>query len=117
MERMLLKMAAQLNSLDEASLMNLWQELAEKVEDFEPTKRWEEQALALGMIQALHMKNQLFNYNLATLHRKDKDMAEDVNFLAGFDRKNTKQKDSESSESNDKEPLVQCKVLQFRPRD
>ncbi len=65
MQRVLEKMAKQLNSYDEASLMQLWQQYAAQVHDFEPTKRWEEAAVALCLIQAIHWKNQLFNYHLA----------------------------------------------------
>ncbi len=46
--------------------MQLWQEYAMRVNEFEPTKRWEEAALALCLIQAVRWKNQLFNYHLAT---------------------------------------------------
>ena len=67
MERMLEKMAKQLNAYDEASLMSLWQTFASRVHEFEPTKRWEEAALVLCFIQAVRWKNQLFNYHrLAT---------------------------------------------------
>lgn len=65
MQRVLEKMAKQLNDYDEASLMQLWQHYASRVHDFEPTKRWEEAAVALCLIQAVHWKNQLFNYHLA----------------------------------------------------
>lgn len=65
MQRVLEKMAKQLNEYDEASLMDLWRHYATQVQEFEPTKRWEEAALALSLIQAIHWKNQLFNYNLA----------------------------------------------------
>lgn len=65
MQRMLEKMAQKLNSYDEASLMQLWQHFANQVQGFEPTRRWEEAALALCLIQAVHWKNQLFNYQLA----------------------------------------------------
>lgn len=65
MQRVLEKMARQLNSYDEASLMQIWHHLASRVQEFEPTKRWEEAAIALCMVQAVHWKNQLFNYNLA----------------------------------------------------
>jgi hypothetical protein len=65
MQRVLEKMAKKLNEYDEASLMNLWQHYAAQVHDFEPSKRWEEAAIALCLIQAVHWKNQLFNYNLA----------------------------------------------------
>lgn len=65
MQRVLEKMAKQLNEYDEASLMQLWQQYASRVHDFEPTKRWEEAALILCLVQAVHWKNQLFNYHLA----------------------------------------------------
>ena len=66
MRRVLEKMAKQLNDYDEASLMQLWQHYAQRVHDFEPTRRWEEAAIALCLIQAVHWKNQLFNYHLAS---------------------------------------------------
>ena len=62
MEKMLQKLAQQLNSLDESSLTSLWDSLAAKVERFEPSKAWEEAVLALSMVQAMRWKNQLFNY-------------------------------------------------------
>ena len=66
MQRMLEKMAAKLNEYDEASLMSLWETYARRVHDFEPSKRWEEAALALCLIQAVRWKNQLFNYRRLT---------------------------------------------------
>lgn len=63
MEQLLLKMARQLDSLDEASLLALWEKYAVIVSHFEPTKRWEEAALVLSFIQAKRWKNQLFNYS------------------------------------------------------
>lgn len=65
MQRVLEKMAQKLNEYDEASLMQLWHHYASQVHEFEPSKRWEEAALALCLIQAVHWKNQLFNYHLA----------------------------------------------------
>jgi len=64
-ENALTKLARQLVAFDEASLMDLWEKYAEAVRQFEPTRRWEEAALIFGLIQAVRMKNQLFNYNLA----------------------------------------------------
>ena len=61
MEQLLVKMAAKLNSLDEASLSALWEKYAAQVNAFEPSKRWEESVLVLSFIQAVHWKNQLFN--------------------------------------------------------
>lgn len=62
MEKMLIKLAKQLDSLDEASLMALWSKYATITSRFEPSKRWEEACLIFSLIQAKHMKNQLFNY-------------------------------------------------------
>ena len=42
MEQLLIKLARQLESLDEASLMALWEKYANIVSQFEPTKRWED---------------------------------------------------------------------------
>ena len=42
MEQLLIKMARQLDALDEASLLALWDKYAVIVSHFEPTKRWEE---------------------------------------------------------------------------
>ena len=64
MEKALQKLASQIVAYDEASLMDLWDKYAEEVRQFEPTRRWEEAALVFGLIQAVRMKNQLFNYNL-----------------------------------------------------
>ena len=63
MEQLLLKMARQLDALDEASLLALWEKYAVIVSNYEPTKRWEEAALVLSFIQAKRWKNQLFNYS------------------------------------------------------
>lgn len=71
MERALLKIAKQINAYDEASLMDLWEKYAEIVRRFEPTKRWEESALLFGVIQAMRLKNQLFNYNWAQSRRPE----------------------------------------------
>ena len=62
MEKLLLRLAEQLDGLDEASLMSLWTKYAKTACNFEPTKRWEQATLVLCLIQAKHMKNQLFNH-------------------------------------------------------
>lgn len=63
MEKMLLKLARQLDSLDEASLMALWSKYATLTSRFEPTRRWEDACLVFSLIQAKRWKNQLFNYS------------------------------------------------------
>ncbi len=71
MEQLLLRLARQLDALDEASLMALWDSYAEKVRRFEPTKRWEEAALVFSFIQAKRWKNQLFNHHWSQQMRPD----------------------------------------------
>ncbi len=65
MERRLEKMARELQSFDEASLMQLWEKYHDQVKHFEPTKKWETGVLVLGIIQTVHWKNQLFNLKWA----------------------------------------------------
>ena len=62
MEQLLIKMARQLDALDEASLLALWDKYAVIASHFEPTKRWEEAVLVFSFIQAKRWKNQLFNH-------------------------------------------------------
>lgn len=61
MEKMLLKMARQLNAMDEASLMALWNKYMQRVQDFDASREWEEATIVLSLIQAVRAKNQLFN--------------------------------------------------------
>jgi hypothetical protein len=63
MEQLLARLARQLEALDEASLMALWNKYATMTSRFEPSKRWEEAALIFSLIQAKRWKNQLFNYH------------------------------------------------------
>lgn len=69
MEKLLKRLAKQLQTVDEASLMSLWDKYQERVRIFEPTKNWEEAVLVLSMIQAVRWKNQLFNSKWAEQHR------------------------------------------------
>ena len=62
MEKLLTRLARQLDALDEASLMSLWSKYATIASRFEPTQRWEEAVLVFSMIQAKRYTNQLFNY-------------------------------------------------------
>lgn len=65
MENSLKKIAEQLDAYDEASLTSLWEKYHNIVKNFEPTKKWEEAALILSLIQAVRWKNQLFNVKWA----------------------------------------------------
>ena len=65
MEKMLQKMAKQLVAYDEASIMALWEKYQAIVNQFQPTRQWEEAVLIFNMIQSVRWKNQLFNAHWA----------------------------------------------------
>ena len=125
MEKVLLKLARQLNQYDEASLTALWENYAARVEDFEPSERWEEAALILCMIQGVHWKNQLFNTRLAASARRSSG-EEDKNLRVGLASIAPKLPDSENSTAqpgsarekpSGASAKKSCKILVFRPRD
>lgn len=99
MEQLLQKMARQLDSIDEASLMALWEKYAGIVARFEPTKRWEESALIFAFIQAKRWKNQSFNYNWSLQKRPGEGVPAP----------------SFSLEKEKPENAKRASVLQFRP--
>lgn len=114
MEKMLQKLAQQLNSLDESSLTSLWDSLAAKVERFEPSKAWEEAVLALSMVQAMRWKNQLFNYYWSQSVKAGADASP-----AGSDRGAFASRDGASGLNAGPDvghaPKQRCKILSFRP--
>lgn len=108
MEALLIKMARQLDALDEASLVNLWNQYAAQVANFEPTKRWEEATLVLSLIQAKRWKNQLFNHHWSkqTQHAN----LDTSIFTPDFES---------ASETNTQEDTIKANkatVLAFKPR-
>ena len=72
MEKILEKLANKLLSLDEASLISLWDKYYAIVQKFEPTRKWEQAVIILSMIQAVRWKNQLFNVKWLHLTRLEK---------------------------------------------
>ncbi len=109
MEQLLHKMARQLDALDEASLLALWEKYATIVSQFEPTKRWEEAALVFSFIQAKRWKNQLFNHNWAARVKPD-DMPS-LSFQSGSEQL---ERTEQAGQAEAKAP--RAKVLVFRPR-
>lgn len=105
MEHVLIKMARQLDALDEASLLVLWEQYAHKVANFEPSKRWEEAVLVFSLIQAKHWKNQLFNHNFAAHLRPVEHMPGQERPFPPF-----------SLEPKPSTPEHRATVLQFEPR-
>jgi hypothetical protein len=122
MERMLLKMANQLNAYDEASLMGCWEKYAMLVGRFEPTKRWEEAVLVFSLIQAVRFKNQLFNQHFASgreLARRDAPLpgfAEASAWLAERGQKKSGEPETAPSKRAlaEGKAVKRCKVLRFK---
>lgn len=119
MERMLQKMASQLNAYDEASLLALWDKYATIVERFEPTKRWEEAAIVFSLIQAVRLKNQLFNQHLAAgleAPREPAPLPGTEKASAWFEKQRSGKDAPEGSEPavSGSKAKKRCKVLRFR---
>ncbi|WP_297044934.1 hypothetical protein [uncultured Desulfovibrio sp.] len=112
MEKLLLRLARQLDALDEASLMALWSKYATLTSRFEPTRRWEEGALVFSLIQAKHWKNQLFNYCWREQRRPP-----DAPAGAPVDAspRDAAPAPDFALERAPEPPAVPCRVLSFRP--
>jgi hypothetical protein len=72
MEKALEKLAEQILSFDEASLANLKEKYRLKIGHFDGTKDWEKAVIIYCMINAVSMKNTLFNENVLK-RAKDKE--------------------------------------------
>ena len=103
MEQVLLKMARQLDALDEASLVALWDKYSGMVARFEPSKRWEESVLVLSLIQAKRWKNQLFNQQWSARSRPDEHTPRVVFSL-------------ENGEHGEEAGKPRAKILEFKSR-
>jgi len=64
MEKVLEKLAEQLLAFDEASLANLREKYRLRIEQFDGTKEWEKAVVIYCMINAISLKNTLFNENM-----------------------------------------------------
>ncbi|NWF93345.1 MAG: hypothetical protein HXY46_10540 [Syntrophaceae bacterium] len=64
MEKALERLAEQILSFDEASLANLREKYRLRIEDFDGTKDWERAVIIYCLINAVSMKNTLFNENV-----------------------------------------------------
>ena len=64
MEKALERLAEQILSFDEASLSNLREKYRLKIEHFDGTKDWEKSVIIYCIINAVSVKNSLFNENV-----------------------------------------------------
>lgn len=116
MEKLLARLAQQLDAIDEASLMSLWSKYATAASRFEPTKRWEEAALIFSLIQAKRWKNQLFNYYWSRQSRPDaQDPAGAPEGLALDFELELADVPAANQTDRHEENARRCRVLAFRP--
>jgi hypothetical protein len=64
MEKALEKLAEQILAFDEASLASLREKYRLRIENFDGTKNWEKAVIIFCIINAMSMKNALFNENV-----------------------------------------------------
>lgn len=114
MEKALEKIAKQIMSFDEASLSALFDKYAEAVQRFEPTKKWEEAVIILGIIQAVRWKNQLFNHRWKSGTMPPEHLGS-VPMPESKSDKNSGNGQSEFGEGDGGDK--RGKVLRFRPRE
>jgi len=70
LESALDKMAENILNLDEASLASLWDKYKTRMEHFEKTKDWEKSVIIFFIINAVRVKNHIFNENMLEPQRK-----------------------------------------------
>jgi hypothetical protein len=74
-ENSLEKIAETILALDEASLSGLWEKYKRKMEHFESTKEWEKSVIIFFIINAVRVKNKLFNEQIIEAQKRPKQPA------------------------------------------
>ena len=74
MDKALDRLAEQILSFDEASLVSLREKYRLRIEHFDGTKDWERAVIIFCIINAVSMKNTLFNENVVK-RQKEKEKA------------------------------------------
>ena len=60
-EHSLERIADRILALDEASLAGLWEKYKTRMENFDTTREWEKAVIVFFIINAVRVKNQIFN--------------------------------------------------------
>ena len=74
-ENSLEKLAETILALDEASLTGLWEKYKRKMERFESSKEWERSVIIFFIINAVRVKNKIFNEQIIETQNKQKQPA------------------------------------------
>lgn len=117
MEKLLARLARQLDAIDEPSLNALWGKYAALSSRFEPTQRWEEAVLIFSLIEAKRMKNQLFNYYWAQQVRAEGEKKQPApDKLPPLFKRDPAARPAQAPESAPSAtPKHPCRVLSFTP--
>jgi len=70
------KIAEKILTLDEASLSGLWEKYKNQMEHFETTKEWEKSVIIFFIINAVRLKNQIFNEQILLLQNREPERPE-----------------------------------------
>lgn len=70
LEDSLNKIAENIRHLDEASLMALWETYKTKMEKFSRTPEWEKSVIIFAIINAVRVKNAIFNEEMLKAQKK-----------------------------------------------
>lgn len=70
MERALERLADQILAFDEASLTSLREKFRQRIEQFDGTREWERAVIIYSIINAVSLKNTLFNENILKRERE-----------------------------------------------
>ncbi len=117
MEKLLARLARQLDAIDEPSLNALWGKYAALSSRFEPTQRWEEAVLIFALIEAKRMKNQLFNYYWAQQVRAEGEKKQPApdKLPPIFKMDPAARQSQPASSAPPATPKRPCRVLSFAP--
>ncbi|MBU2550838.1 MAG: hypothetical protein KKB20_20680 [Proteobacteria bacterium] len=64
LDKVLDQIAERIISLDEASLTQLLAKYKKQMEEFQPTREWEKSVIIFFLINAVRVKNSIFNENI-----------------------------------------------------
>lgn len=70
LESSLDKIAENILSMDEASLSGLWEKYKNRMEHFDTSREWEKSVIIFFLINAVRVKNQVFNEQLLRMQNK-----------------------------------------------
>jgi hypothetical protein len=81
LEKTLENIAERILALDEASLTGLWKKYKLRMEEFNTTKEWEKAVIVFFIINAVRVKNHIFNEQVAKNQEKSPDSKKNSKYI------------------------------------